>query len=61
MYIRPHRRQHMALDTLARRVIYNTMTMAMQPRQQTTTQHSYLTIQYSVNKHDINDRPEYST
>jgi len=31
MCVGPHRRQHMALDTLAWRVIYNTVTMTMQP------------------------------
>jgi len=45
MYVRPHPRQHMALDTLVRRVICNTMTMTVQPRQQTTTLPSYLPIQ----------------
>jgi len=59
MYVRPHRRQRRTLNTLARRVVYNTMTMTMQQLQQTATLSSHLPILLSVHKHDISDRLEY--
>ena len=60
MHVWLHHRQHIALDTLALRVIYHIMTMTMQPQQQTVTPPSHFPIQRSVNKH-ISNRLEYST
>ena len=57
LYVQPHHKQHKARDTLAQRVVYNTMTMTTQPRQQTIAP----PIHYSVNKHGISDRLEHST